>query len=281
MNKNRILVLSDLKDFTKIVAQKAIFLAKKYENEMDVLHVEDESFLKFFKEITECSLNNSKEILKSIYKDEAKVFSKCGDFIKTVKEHIKENNISLVIVGFKRERTLFEDIFNGSNLSSIIRKVELPVLVVKTEDEPIYKNILIPTDLSKASKKNIEYLTTMFPEANFHLEHYFKVFFEDRVKLYGFNDEEAHDFVDFYEQEAQKDLDKFVESLQIPKETKLFVKTKKYIDIKSIVNESIEYKTIDLLSLSVGTSLSIFSFDLLEHSTKDVIIYRIHEDEIE
>ena len=28
MNKNRILVLSDLKDFTKIVAQKAIFLAK-------------------------------------------------------------------------------------------------------------------------------------------------------------------------------------------------------------------------------------------------------------
>ena len=50
MNKNRILVLSDLKDFTKIVAQKAIFLAKKYENEMDVLHVEDESFLKFFKD---------------------------------------------------------------------------------------------------------------------------------------------------------------------------------------------------------------------------------------
>ena len=28
MNKNKILVLSDLKDFTKIVAQRAIFLAK-------------------------------------------------------------------------------------------------------------------------------------------------------------------------------------------------------------------------------------------------------------
>lgn len=120
----------------------------------------------------------------------------------------------------------------------------------------------------------------MFPEANFHIEHYYKAFFEDRVKLYGFNDEEAHDFVDFYEQEAQKDLGNFVKSLEIPKETKLFVKTKKYIDIKSMVDESIEYKTIDLLSLSVGTSLSIFSFDLLEHSTKDVIIYRIDEDEI-
>ncbi len=281
MNKNKILVLSDLKDFTKIVAQKAIFLAKEYKNEIDVLHVEDESFLKFFKEKTECSLNNSKEILKSIYNNEAKVFSKCGNFIKTVKEHISKNDISLIIVGFKRERTLLEDIFNGSNLSSIIRKVELPVLVVKTEDEPIYKNILIPTDLSKASKKNIEYLTTMFPESNFYIEHYYKVFFEDRVKLYGFNDDEAHDFVDFYEEEAKKDLDKFVKSLKIPKEIKLFVKAKKYVDMKSMVEESIEYKTIDLLSLSVGTSLSIFSFDLLEHSTKDVIIYRIDEDSIE
>ena len=278
MNKNRILVLSDLRDFTKTVALKAIFLANKYGKEMDVLHVEDESFLKFFKEKTECSLNNSKEILQKIYEDKARVFCKCGNFIETVKEHIKENNISFVIAGFKRERTFFEDIFNGSNLSSIIRKLDIPVIVIKTEDTPLYKNILIPTDLSKASKKNIEYLVTLFPEANFHIEHYYKAFFEDRVKLYGFDDKEAHDFVDFYAQEAQKDLDTFIESLEIPQGTKIFQKAKKYVDIKSMVEESIEYKTIDLLSLSVGTSLSIFSFDLLEHSSKDVIIYKIKED---
>lgn len=278
MNKNRILVLSDLREFTKTVAHKAIFLANKYGKEMDVLHVEDESFLKFFKEKTECSLNNSKEILQAIYEDKARVFCKCGNFIEIVKEHIKENNISFVIAGFKRERTFFEDIFNGSNLSSIVRKLDLPVLVVKTEDTPLYKNILIPTDLSKASKKNIEYLVTLFPEANFHIEHYYKAFFEDRVKLYGFDDKEAHDFVDFYAQEAQKDLDTFIESLEIPQGTKIFQKAKKYVDIKSMVEESIEYKTIDLLSLSVGTSLSIFSFDLLEHSSKDVIIYKIKED---
>ena len=124
MSKNKILVLSDLREFTEIVAQKAIYLANKYEKEIDVLHVEDESFLKFFKEKTECSLDKSKAILKSIYKDKANIFCKCGNFIETVKEHIKENNISAVIVGFKRERTFFEDIFNGSNLSSIIRNVK-------------------------------------------------------------------------------------------------------------------------------------------------------------
>lgn len=272
MNKSRLLVLNDLREFTSTIAKKSIFLANKYNKELDVLHIEDESFLRFFKEKTECSLERSKEILKEYYENNANIYCKCGNFIEIIKEHISKNNISTVIVGFKRERTFFEDIFNGSNLNSIIRKVDLPVLVIKTEDTPNYKNILIPTDLSKSSKKNIEYLVNLFPEANFHIEHYYKTFFEDRIKLYGFDDDEVHDFVDFYATEAELELNKFVESLNIPQEIKIFKKAKKFIDIKSMVDESIEYKTIDLLSLSVSSSFSIFSFDLLEHSTKDVII---------
>lgn len=278
MNKSRLLVLNDLREFTSTIAKKSIFLANKYNKKLDVLHIEDESFLRFFKEKTECSLERSKEILKKYYEDNAKIYCKCGNFIEIIKEHISKNNISTVIVGFKRERTFFEDIFNGSNLNSIIRKVDLPVLVIKTEDTPNYKNILIPTDLSESSKKNIEYLVNLFPEANFHIEHYYKTFFEDRIKLYGFDDDEVHDFVDFYATEAELELNKFVESLNIPQEIKIFKKAKKFIDIKSMVDESIEYKTIDLLSLSVSSSFSIFSFDLLEHSTKDVIIYKILED---
>lgn len=278
MNKSRLLVLNDLREFTSIIAKKSMFLANKYNKELDVLHIEDESFLRFFKEKTECSLERSKEILKEYYENNANIYCKCGNFIEIIKEHISKNNISTVIVGFKRERTFFEDIFNGSNLNSIIRKVDLPVLVIKTEDTPNYKNILIPTDLSESSKKNIEYLVNLFPEANFHIEHYYKTFFEDRIKLYGFDDDEVHDFVDFYATEAELELNKFVESLNIPQEIKIFKKAKKFIDIKSMVDESIEYKTIDLLSLSVSSSFSIFSFDLLEHSTKDVIIYKILED---
>lgn len=278
MNKSRLLVLNDLREFTSIIAKKSIFLANKYNKELDVLHIEDESFLRFFKEKTEGSLEKSKSILKDVYKDKAEVYCECGDFIEIVKEHISKHDISTVIAGFKRERTFFEDIFNGSNLSSIVRKLDIPVLVVKTEEKVEYKNILIPTDLSKSSKKNIEYLVNLFPEANFHIEHYYKTFFEDRIKLYGFDDDEVHDFVDFYATEAELELNKFVESLNIPQEIKIFKKAKKFIDIKSMVDESIEYKTIDLLSLSVSSSFSIFSFDLLEHSTKDVIIYKILED---
>ena len=51
----------------------------------------------------------------------------------------------------------------------------------------------------------------------------------------------------------------FIEKLELNSDIKVFTKAKKYLDIKTMVEESIEYKTIDLLSLSVGTSLSIFS----------------------
>lgn len=73
-------------------------------------------------------------------------------------------------------------------------------------------------------------------------------------------------------------MDNFIKSLEIPSEIKIFKKAKKYVNIKSMVDESIEYKTIDLLGLSVGSSLSIFSFDLLEDSKKDVIIYKVKGD---
>lgn len=50
MNKSRLLVLNDLREFTSTIAKKSIFLANKYNKELDVLHIEDESFLRFFKE---------------------------------------------------------------------------------------------------------------------------------------------------------------------------------------------------------------------------------------
>lgn len=277
MNQNRILALSDLMEFTPIVAKKAIYLANKYQKELDVLHIEDETFLKFFKEKTQCSLDKGKEILKNTYEDKAKIFCKCGDFIDVIKEHIKSNDISFVMAGFSKEKTIIEDIFGSSNLSLIIKKLDFPILVIKTEDKPEYKNILIPTDLSDASKKNIEYLVKLFPEANFYIEHYYKTFFESRMKLYGLDEEEAHSFIDYYETEAQNELDSFMEKLDIPQNIKVFKSAKKYVDIKTMIDEAMENKLIDLLSLSIGTGFSIFSFDLLAYSKKDVIIYKIND----
>ena len=221
MSKERILVLSDLQDFSHIVAKKAIELGKTYKKGIDVLHVEDASFLKFFKEKTEDSFTKSKEILRSMYNNEADVYCKCGDFIDTINEHIKQNNISTVIVGFRRERTFMEDIFNGSNLSSIVRKLDVPVIVIKTEDDPDYKNILIPTDLSSSSKKNIENLVKLFPNANFYIEHYFRTLIEDKIKMYGYENKEVQEFITFYGNEAKESLDVFMKKLDIPSNIKI------------------------------------------------------------
>ena len=277
MSKDKILVLSDLQDFSQTVAEKSIKIAKTYGKKLEVLHVEDESFLKFFKAKTEDSLIKSKELLKNMYKDEADVFSKCGKFIETVKEHIEQNNISTVIVGFRRERTFVEDLFNGSNLGSIVRKLDVPVIVIKTEDNPDYKDILIPTDLSKSSKKNIENLVKLFPKANFYVEHYFRTLIEDKIKMYGYENKEVQEYISFFANEAKDNLDKFMSELNIPTDIKVFKKVKNFLDITRTVEESIDSESIDLVSLCISTNFSIFSFDLLESSKKDVIIYKILE----
>ena len=277
MNKSRLLVLNDLREFTSTIAKKSIFLANKYNKELDVLHIEDESFLRFFKEKTECSLERSKEILKEYYENNANIYCKCGNFIEIIKEHISKNNISTVIVGFKRERTFFEDIFNGSNLSSIVRKLDVPVIVIKTEDDPDYKNILIPTDLSSSSKKNIENLVKLFPNANFYIEHYFRTLIEDKIKMYGYENKEVQEFITFYGNEAKESLDVFMKKLDIPSNIKITKKVKNYLDITRTVEESIDSESIDLVSLCISTNFSIFSYDLLESSKKDVIIYKILE----
>ena len=65
--------------------------------------------------------------------------------------------------------------------------------------------------------------------------------------------------------------------LNIPSDIKVFKKVKNFLDITRTVEESIDSESIDLVSLCISTNFSIFSFDLLESSKKDVIIYKILE----
>lgn len=277
MNRGRILVLSDLMDFSETVAKKTLFLASKYKIPLDVLHVEEKSFFEFLKEKKPSYLQKCKETLEQMYEGaDVRVFCKYGDTIPIIQEHIEQNGITAIIAGFKRKRTFLQDITQGSHLDSIIRKTNLPVLVIKTEDEPDYKNILIPTDLSQESKQNIEYLAKLFPDAVFYIEHYYHVFFENRLSLYGLDKNDSDEFMDHYKYEAIDNLKKFVASLSLPASIRVHYKAAQYMEINTLIRRSMISKEIDLLSLSTSGFVSIFSFDLLEHSSKDVMIFKIH-----
>lgn len=276
MHKGRILVLSDLMDFSQTVAKKALSLAGKYNIALDVLHVEEKSFFEFLKERKPSYLQNCQETLEQIYEGaNARVFCKYGDALSVIQEHIEQNGIIAIIAGFKRKRTFLEDITEGSHLNSIIRKTSLPVLVVKTEDEPNYKNILIPTDLSKESKQDIEYLAKLFPDAVFHIEHYYHVFFENRLSLYGLDRNDSEELMDHYKLEAVDNLKKFVAGLSLPASVRVHYKAAQYMEINTLIQRSIVSNDIDLLSLFTSGFVSIFSFDLLEHSSKDVMIFKV------
>jgi nucleotide-binding universal stress UspA family protein len=264
-------------DVSQTVAKKAMLLSLKYNMPLDVLHIEEESFFEFLKEKKPSYLENCKETLQRMYAGvNARVFCKYGNVMQIIQDHIEQNGITAIVAGFKRKRTFLQDITEGSHLDVIIRKTNLPVLVIKTEDEPNYKNILIPTDLSKESKQNIEYLAKLLPDAVFYIEHYYHVFFENRLSLYGFDKNDSKEFMDYYKYEAIENLKKFIQELSLPASIRIHYKVAQYLEINTLIRKSIAFNDIDLLSLSTSGFVSIFSFDLLEHSSKDVIIFKVH-----
>ena len=100
---------------------------------------------------------------------------------------------------------------------------------------------------------------------------------EDKIKMYGYENKEVQEYISFFANEAKDNLDKFMSELNIPSDIKVFKKVKNFLDITRTVEESIDSESIDLVSLCISTNFSIFSFDLLESSKKDVIIYKILE----
>lgn len=292
-------MLSDLSLFSKVVAKKALNLAARRGKDLDVLHVEEQPFFDFFKEKSGEYVKKCEEDLRQTYGIDAakganasptstgakdpsaqkapsvRIFCKCGNLIQIVQEHIRQNNISAIIVGFKHKRTLLEDITDGSYLNSIVRKTNVPVIVIKTEDLHHYENILIPSDLSSQSAQNISYLSKIFTHSNFFIEHYYSVFFEYRMKTYGFDAHQMQVFADHYKQEAKANLDAFIKGLLLPSSVKIHARIKKYTEMNEMVMSSIQNDGIDLISLSTSGYVSVFSFNLLETSPKDVILYKI------
>ncbi len=302
-------MLSDLSPFSKVVAKKALNLAAVRGKDLDVLHVEEQPFFDFFKEKSGEYVKKCEEDLRQTYSIDAasgaskandgtndanaspastgakdlsaqgaasvRIFCKCGNLIQIVQEHIRQNNISAIIVGFKHKRTLLEDITDGSYLNSIVRKTNVPVIVIKTEELGHYENILIPSDLSSQSAQNISYLAKIFTHSNFFIEHYYSVFFEYRMKTYGFDAHQMQVFADHYKQEAKANLDAFIKGLSLPRTVKIHARIKKYTEMNEMVMSSIQDDGIDLISLSTSGYVSVFSFNLLEASPKDVILYKI------
>jgi len=163
---NTILVPTDFSEVANNAMEHAIMVAKKYGNEILLLHIVEESFLgslfgskNSIKDglVGQMLQEKLDDICKKITTEhgiKAKAAIREGRIYKTILDVSKEIDCDSIIMGTNGAEGL-EKIM-GSNSSRVIAQSEFPVVVVKEKKiGEGYRNIVFPVDLTVESKQKV------------------------------------------------------------------------------------------------------------------------------
>jgi len=266
-------------DFSKdsfIVLQRMLEFTKKSGGIVDVLHIVENSFFSAKKDVKYIK-EHSLEKLRLTFPDFDEEHFHCieGD---TKEEIAKVANIlksELVVIGKSGETYRFDEIYMGSHTKHIVRSADIPVLVLKKESEIIIKNILLPTDLSIDSAEVIIKIAKLFPTTHLTLVHFFTVPFETRLNSYGFNDEDTIEYMSVIKEQSEKNLYKFIQTINIPEGFSISSKVRKSSLNPKLFNKEVEDIPHDILALHTTGKVSFYAFDVLESSVENVLILKV------
>lgn len=276
MKKFKILVAVDFSNDSFIVLQKAIDFSKKQGGIVDVVHVVEGSFFLPKKDINSIRKNSFKKLNEKFPQIDKENFHCVKGKIKdTVGTTAKILDSDLIIMGKSGERYFLGDFHMGSHTKDIVRSSPVPVIVVKSEHELEYKNILILTDFSKESAKAIKKVIKLFPNSQIKVLNFYLLPFRNRLNSYGFSDEDIIEYQYALKEESEKKLDAFLNSLQLPTSVKITARVKQSSLNPKLFEEEVEDLVFDLVAIHTTGKVSFYALDVLESSRKDVVMLKI------
>lgn len=96
----------------------------------------------------------------------------------------RAENAEWVVLG-AHGRAFFNELLLGTTAERVVRKGQLPALVVKNPAREAYRRVLVPTDFSATSKHALLAATRMAPAARFALLYVYDLSFELRAAEIG------------------------------------------------------------------------------------------------
>jgi nucleotide-binding universal stress UspA family protein len=86
----------------------------------------------------------------------------------------------LVVTGVARDETLGR-IFLGTTVDALVRRADVPVLVVKSRPRGPYRDVIVATDFSEGSRAALEAALALLPAARLRLFHAYRVPMESYI----------------------------------------------------------------------------------------------------
>lgn len=161
-NNNTILVPIDFSDTAINALNHAIVIAKKYDNEITLLHIADEA-TEAEGELVKLASDLSKENNIRI-----NTLFKSGKVANVINEVAEAGNYDSIMMGSNGSSGI--QLFMGSNASKVIRSATVPVIVVKERNIlDGYKKIVMPVDLTIESRQKVSWAVHLAQKFNSHI----------------------------------------------------------------------------------------------------------------
>lgn len=274
--KKNIVVATDFSTRSFEVITKAFDFADKHNYIVHVVHILELGFFDKLKDeiaVYENSFTHIKEKFPRLTKEQ---FHCRQDTLEEgIERFVKELDAAMVIIGSSGERSSMLRQFLGTSTKSIVRAIDVPTLVVKSNKPMLeFDNILLPTDLSSTSKEYIDKVHKLFPNASIELLNSYLVPFEGRLSFYGMDKGESLSFQENMKSAAIKEAYDFYGKLDVDKDKVQVSVIKDGLDPEAFVKYGDE-KYCDLIAIHTTGNFSFFAFDLLEHSHIDILITKI------
>lgn len=273
-NKN-IVVASDFSPRSIEIIKKAEQFAKKNSANLHIVHAVEIPFFSAAIDINSICASSYETLLQHFPKFEKHHYHcQSGNIEDVIANYCHKVDAKLLILASSGERNSLKKLLLGSSIKSIIRELNIPAIVVKSDNELDFSHVMITTDLSEKSLEFITKVKAILPQSNIKLFYTYALPYENRLHFYGLKDSEISLFQKELKSEAQKEVEQFFEKLPIEKNNVEMVFQEGYLDTEFFINEAKKMNS-DLIAMHTTGKFSFFALDLLEDSDIDVMIAKV------
>ncbi|MBV2207561.1 MAG: universal stress protein [Pseudomonas sp.] len=198
-----------------------------------------------------------------------------GKPAQTIANWAREAAADLVVVGAHGEHLLL-DLFVGSTALKLLRLAGQPVLLAKQTPLFAYERILVATDFSPASRAAANLAARLLADAELYVLHAYEVPFERELYYAGSDDEAVDHYRRLGQNEARRQMDAFILSLDEPER---FIGRVRHGYAPALVNQYASEIKADLLVLGsnrqselAATLLGSVAVRLVNESHGDLLL---------
>ncbi|MFM9883416.1 MAG: universal stress protein [Burkholderiales bacterium] len=204
----RIIVATDLTNFSVRVVERAAMIAAQVRSPLSVVHVMDAGSISAMEALTgawttarkstalqraESQLAESLERLRSRYHLDMDSEVIAGRPHTVVADMAEAHSVALVVIGAHSNEALRHTML-GTTGARMLRAIRKSILVVRSKSSEPYRGVLAAMDFSDAAVAAMQLAVRVVPSARLAVLHAINTHFDGLISLFGMGEEDLADF---------------------------------------------------------------------------------------